>query len=237
VTRTIAILAGGLGTRVAALTGGTIPKAMLPVGGAPFIDHKLEEARRLGATRVVLLLGHGAGQIVEHVGDGARFGVPVTVVLDGDELLGTGGALRQAAARVGDEPWITYGDTLLDADLDAADGHAAALGCRGVMTVLHNRDELEPSNTTVEAGRVTAYAKGDPPGTHEHIDYGLLRLPMAAFDAVGARSFDLSVVVQDLIAAGDLAAFEVHERFHDIGTPEARSETDAWLRSGKVVGP
>jgi NDP-sugar pyrophosphorylase family protein len=236
VTRTIAILAGGLGTRVAALTGGTIPKAMLPVAGAPFIDHKLEEARRLGATRVVLLLGHGAGQIVEHVGDGSRFGVPVTVVLDGDELLGTGGALRQAAAGVGDRPWITYGDTLLDVDLDAADRRADELGCRGVMTVLRNRDQLEPSNTTVVADRVTAYAKGDPPGTHDYIDYGLLRLPMAAFDAVEARAFDLSIVVQDLIAARDLAAFEVHERFHDIGTPESRSETDTWLRSREVGG-
>jgi NDP-sugar pyrophosphorylase family protein len=233
-TRTVAILAGGLGTRVAALTGGAIPKAMLPVAGAPFIDHKLEEARRLGASRVVLLLGHAAGQIVEHVGDGARFGVPVTVVLDGDELLGTGGALRQAAASLGDRPWITYGDTLLEVDLDAAERQADAAGCRGVMTVLRNRDQLEPSNTTVVANRVTAYSKGDPPGTHEYIDYGLVRLPTAAFEAVGARAFDLSVIVQDLIGARDLAAFEVHEPFHDIGTPESRSETNAWLRSGKA---
>jgi NDP-sugar pyrophosphorylase family protein len=231
VTRTIAILAGGLGTRVAALTGGTIPKAMLPVAGAPFIDHKLDEARRLGATRVVLLLAHGADQITDHVGDGARFDVPVDVVLDGDELLGTGGALRRAAAHLGDWPWITYGDTLLDVDLDAAEAHAAALACRGVMTVLHNRDALEPSNTTVTEGRVTAYAKGDPPGTHEYIDYGLIRLPMAAFDAVEARVFDLTVVVQGLIAARDLAAFEALEPFHDIGTPTALDETDAWLRS------
>jgi NDP-sugar pyrophosphorylase family protein len=230
-TRTIAILAGGLGTRVAALTGGSLPKAMLPIAGAPFIDHKLAEARRLGADRVVLLLGHGAGQIEAHVGDGARFGLSIDVVLDGPELLGTGGALKRAAAHLGDRAWVTYGDTLLDLDLRAAESAADALGCRAVMSVLHNRDELEPSNTSIAGGRVVAYTKGDPPGTHEHIDYGYVLLPVDELGAVGESAFDLRVVLQRLIACRELAAFEVRERFHDIGTPAAFAETDAWLRA------
>ena len=229
--RTVAILAGGLGTRVAALTGGTLPKAMLPIAGRPFIDHKLAEARRLGAARVVLLLGHGADAIVDHVGDGSAWGFELAVALDGPKLLGTGGSLRRATALLGDAPWITYGDTLLEVDLVQAEAAASAMGCTAVLTVLRNRDRWEPSNTSVRDGRVVAYTKGDPPGTHEYIDYGYLRIPTAALAAQDRDAFVLRPVIEGLITARALAAFEVHERFHDIGTPEALAETDAWLRA------
>jgi len=230
VTRTVAILAGGLGTRVASITGGTLPKALLPIAGAPFIDHKLHEALRLGATRVVLLLGHGAEPIVEHVGTGSRFDLDIAVVVDGDRLLGTGGALKRAAAELGEQTWITYGDTLLSADLATAEADATALGCPAVMTVLHNEDRWEPSNTSVAGGLVVGYGKGEPPGTHAYIDYGYVLLPTAALLVVGDDVFDLADALRPLIAARRVAAFEVSERFHDIGTPEALAETDAWLR-------
>jgi NDP-sugar pyrophosphorylase family protein len=235
VSRTIAILAGGLGTRVASLTGGTTPKAMLPLAGRPFIDHKVAEAQRLGADHVVLLLAHGAEQIVTHVGDGAQWGLHLDVMLDGDRQLGTGGSLRQAASLLGEQVWVTYGDTLLDADLGAAEMHARSLACRAVMTVLHNRDRWEPSNTSITNGRVIAYSKGDPPGTHEYIDYGYVLLPVEALTEIDQTEFDLRLVMQRLIARSELAAYEVHERFHDIGTPEALAETDAWLRSRSEI--
>jgi NDP-sugar pyrophosphorylase family protein len=203
---------------------------MLPLVGRPFIDHKLDEAARVGADRVVLLLGHGADQIAEHVASRTD-GPVIEIVVDGPELLGTGGALKRAVESLGDAPWVTYGDTLLDADLAAAERHAAALGCVGVMTVLHNADRWETSNTTIADGRVVAYTKGDPPGTHQHIDYGFVRVPTDALTAVDKAAFDLGVVLQRLIADRMLAAFEVSERFHDIGTPEALAETEAWLQA------
>lgn len=229
--RTVAILAGGLGTRVATLTGGTMPKAMLPIAGAPFIDHKLNEAVRLGATRVVLLLGHGAEQIVEHVNANEPHDTEIVMEFDGPDLLGTGGSLRRAAHQLGPSPWVTYGDTLLDADLDAAERLAASMDCASVLTVLHNQDRWEPSNTTVIDGRVHAYSKNEPPGTHAYIDYGYLQIPTAAVTAISDSVFDLRQVLLDLIEKRQVAAYEVSERFHDIGTPDRLAETDQWLRS------
>ena len=63
----VAVLAGGLGTRMAKRTGPRLPKALLEVAGRPFIDFKLGQLAGEGATRVVMLLGHGAGAIAEHV--------------------------------------------------------------------------------------------------------------------------------------------------------------------------
>src|ERR1700733_2234592 len=89
------ILAGGLATRMRPLTE-TIPKAMIPVGGAPFIDHQLTWLSRHGVDQVVLSIGYRGRLLAEHVGDGARFGLRVRVVDEGENLQGTAGALRLA---------------------------------------------------------------------------------------------------------------------------------------------
>ena len=78
------MLAGGPRDAGRGLTGGTLPKALLPVAGRPFIDHKLAELARLGVERVVLLLGHGADQIVDYVGDGTGWDSTSTSSHDGD---------------------------------------------------------------------------------------------------------------------------------------------------------
>ena len=91
----VAILAGGLATRLYPLTR-KIPKAMLEVAGEPFIAHQLRLMRRERISRVVICTGYLADQIEAYLGDGARFGLSVAYKIDGPKLLGTGGALRAA---------------------------------------------------------------------------------------------------------------------------------------------
>ena len=74
----------------------TIAKAMLEVAGEPFIAHQLRLLKREGVSSVVLCLGYLGEQVVEFVGDGARYGLEVRASFDGPALLGTGGALRRA---------------------------------------------------------------------------------------------------------------------------------------------
>src|SRR5712692_2156565 len=116
----VAVLAGGLGNRLHAVTGDALPKALVPVLGRPFIDWKLEGLAAAGTHRVVLLVGHHGGQIRAHVGDGRRYGLSVEYVEDGPVLLGTGGAVARALPSLADAFWVTYGDTLLEFDVAAA---------------------------------------------------------------------------------------------------------------------
>ena len=233
--RTIVVLAGGLGTRVADLTKGERPKALLEVDGRPFLDHKLAELKRLGADYGVLLVGRHGDAIAAHVGDGSQWGLRIDLAHDGPELLGTGGAIRRALPYLPERFWVTYGDTLLDADLAAAEHRRAAQGWEGVMTVLHNRGRWQPSNVRVDGELVTAYTKAGASEAHEHLDYGYLELPAGAVLGPQAEVFDLGAVIAPLIERRALGAFEVQERFHDIGTPEALAETEAWLRSRRGV--
>jgi NDP-sugar pyrophosphorylase family protein len=230
----VAILAGGLGHRLRGVTGEHLPKAMAPVLGRPFIDWKLEGLARSGVTEVVLLVGHGATRIRDHVRDGRRFGLAVDYVEDGPRLLGTGGAIRRALGSLPDTFWVTYGDTLLEVDLAAAEARLDRSECLALMTVLHNRDRWQPSNVVVGDELVLAYGKRPPPSGAEHIDYGLLAFRRDAWaGSPEDRAFDLDQVLDPLIAGRRVAAFEVSQRFHDIGTPEALRATEAFLDSGR----
>lgn len=227
----VVVLSGGLGTRLAAVDP-NLPKALLPVAGRPFIEHKLADLRSQGVERVVLLVGKGGELIERHVGDGTRYGLEVVCVHDGPTLLGTGGALRQALPHLGQVFWVTYGDTHVRVPMRTVQEIFDAATSGGLMTVLHNRDEWDRSNVRVGGGLVLEYRKGAPPGTFEHIDYGISILTAGALRPLPhGEPFDLLEVFVRLIRERRLAAYEVHERFYEIGTPESYRETDAYFRS------
>jgi len=192
------------------------------------LAHKLDELARLGVDRAVVLVGTHGGQITAYV-NAHQWSIEVVTFSDGDALLGTGGAVKHAAAELPDRFWLTYGDTLLDADLAGAEVWATAHDLDAVMTVLPNRDRWEPSNVALDGHLVVSYGKEAPPGVHDHLDYGYLLLPRSSFVVRPESRFDLGAVVGDLVLGGRLGAFVVTERFHDVGTPEALRETNRWM--------
>jgi NDP-sugar pyrophosphorylase family protein len=231
-TLPVAILAGGLGTRLHTVSGTMLPKALVPVADRPFVDHKLEELRSRGVREVVFLIGHGGDQIRRHVGTGADFGLDVRYLDDGPRLLGTGGAIKAAVPSLGPRFWVTFGYSLLDVDVERAEKEFLSTPALGMMTVLHNVDRIEPSNVLVEDDCIVAYSKDPRPERAEHIDYGMLLFDAEAFESVSdVRPFDLIEVLTALIATRRLAAFVVTEPFHDIGTPETLLETERFIRA------
>jgi NDP-sugar pyrophosphorylase family protein len=225
------MLAGGKGTRVASLTGGVLPKALLDVAGRPFIDRRIEDLRDQGVEHVVVLVGHGAEPLRRHL-SGSDLGVEVLTIAEGPALLGTGGAIAAALDQLPPSFWVTYADTFLDAPMAEVEVYFDASPAIALMTVLRNEDRWQPSNVDVADGLVTAYAKGAPPGTFRHIDYGLLLFRRDAFSRIGAgATADLAEVLMPLIRTRALAAFEVTEPFHDIGTPGALEATVRWIEA------
>ena len=222
----VVVLAGGLGTRLLEVTGDLMPKVLVPVDGRPFIDYKLRGLARLGVGEVVLLVGHMAEHVRAHVGDGSRFGLSVTCLEDGDSPLGTAGAVARAAPILPRAFWLTYGDTFVEAPLTEVE-QLLGDGTDAVMTVIENVDRWEPSNVTISKGRVVTYEKGASEGTHLWLDYGLLLFRRSVFDPFDpAQPLDLSEVVREIVEEGRMAAWQVTERFWDIGTPEALAATE-----------
>lgn len=237
-SRTAVVLAGGLGTRLLRVTGGLIPKAMVPVNGIPFLDYKLQSLADMGITSVVLLIGEKGALIEEHIAARTSTELDIRCLYDGATLLGTGGSIAAALQFLPEKFWVTYGDSFVFTNLDDAERHCLELGTSAALSVLHNRDQLELSNTTVKRGLVTSYSKSTSAGQHEWIDYGLLLLPKTAFAGIPLDcQTDLGVVVQKLIAAREMCAWEVQERFWDVGTPESLAATEVEFRSRFRNGP
>ncbi len=224
-TLPVAILAGGLATRLGSITQ-TIPKALLDVAGKPFVVHQLALLRAAGVQRVVLCVAHLAEQIEAVLGDGRAFGVEVLYSNDGGQLLGTGGALRRALPLLGDSFFVLYGDSYLLCDYAAIERAYRASGKQGLMTVYRNDGEYDASNVQFVDGRLVRYDKTPGIPGMTHIDWGLGVIAASAFARYPEQGkLDLAVVYQDLLARDQLAAYEVTQRFYEIGSVAGLEDT------------
>lgn len=221
----LALLAGGLGTRVQGISR-SVPKALFEVAGSPFITYQLALLHRNGVRRVVICTGHLGDQIEAYVGDGTRFGLRVQYSREGERLLGTGGALKNAAPLLGELFWVMYGDTYLNVnfrEIFEAFWRSSALG---LMTVWRNENRFGRSNVVFRDGRILQYDKRISRPDMTHIDYGLALLRQRALASIAPGvPFDLAELYQELVARGAMDAFEVHHRFYQIGSPEGLAET------------
>lgn len=232
----VVILAGGLATRLRPITE-EIPKSLIEVAGEPFICHQLEYLRKQGIQSVVLCIGFLGEMIQEVVGDGSRWDMHVSYSPDGPTLLGTGGALRQALPLLGEHFFILYGDSYLPIDFSDVEKTYAASEKKGLMTILRNQNQWDKSNVEFDAGQIIEYNKTVIRPQMHYIDYGLGLLQSAVLQAYPARqSFDLSKVYNDLSLAGELAGYEVFERFYEIGSHQGIADTQAYLLEKTAKG-
>ena len=232
----VAILAGGLATRLHPITE-EIPKSLIEVAGGPFICHQLEYLRKQGIKSVVLCIGFLGEMIQEVVGDGSRWDMHVSYSPDGPTLLGTGGALRQALPLLGEHFFILYGDSYLPIDFSDVEKTYVSRGKKGLMTILRNQNQWDKSNLEFDVGQIIEYNKTVIRPQMHYIDYGLGLLQSAVLQAYPARqSFDLSKVYNDLSLAGELAGYEVFERFYEIGSHQGIADTQAYLLEKTAKG-
>jgi NDP-sugar pyrophosphorylase family protein len=229
------ILAGGLATRLRPLTQDT-PKALIEVAGHPFLWHQLKLLRRHGLRHVVLAVGYLGERIQERLGDGSELGIRIDYTFDGPSLLGTAGAIRQALPLLPQCFFVLYGDSYLTCDYRAVQDAFRGSRLPGLMTVYRNEGRYDSSNVEYDGGRILKYDKrNQTPGMH-HIDYGLGVFDRGVFAAIPAGEvYDLARIYQNLLSAGNLAAFEVQDRFYEIGSPEGLLETAQFLKASENV--
>jgi N-acetyl-alpha-D-muramate 1-phosphate uridylyltransferase len=221
----VAVLAGGLATRLGTLTRET-PKSLIDVAGRPFVHHQLCQLRSQGVRRVVFCVGHLGERVVEAVGDGSAFGVEVDYSFDGPRLMGTAGAIKRALPLLGEAFFVLYGDSYLECDYGAVQQAHEAGGKQALMTVFHNQGLWDASNVEFRGGQVLAFDKFHPTAAMNYIDYGLGVFDRRAFDLVpDIDPGDLALVYRRLLDGGELAGFEVAERFYEIGSVAGLDET------------
>ena len=226
----VAILAGGLATRLKPITE-KIPKLLVEVAGEPFFSHQLRLLKGAGLNRLVLCVGYLGERIVEAYGDGAKWGISIDYSFDGPTLLGTGGALIRALPKLGDAFYVLYGDSYLPIDYLAVGEAFLKSGKQGLMTVFENREKYDASNVWFQDGVIRSYDKKDKVPEMRHIDYGLGLFRADAFDGFPRDEVvDLADVQKALLKRGELAGFEISQRFYEIGSHAGLRELDQLLK-------
>jgi NDP-sugar pyrophosphorylase family protein len=212
----------------------TIPKSLVEIDGEPFLWHQLRLLRENGIERVVLCVSHLGEKVRDSVGDGKAFGLHIDYSFDGATLLGTAGALKRAQALLGEAFFALYGDSYLPIDWAAVERAFRESGKAGLMTVYRNEGQWDSSNVEYVNGRILAYNKKLRTARMRHIDYGLGVLRGAALAGVPeGQAWDLATLYQELLEAGELAAFEAPQRFYEIGSFDGIEELRAHLRQGR----
>jgi NDP-sugar pyrophosphorylase family protein len=212
-----------------------MPKSLVPVMGRPFAELQLEWLAGEGVKDVVYSVGYRADMIREALGSGHRFGLRIEYVDEGDDLRGSGGALRLALDRsiLPEQFFVLYGDSYLRVELAAVEERWRASGKPALMTLLRNAGRWDRSNAMLRDD-VVFYDKHatDAGSDMEWIDYGL---SVTRADIIGGwlppgGRGDLSDLFHLLSQRGDLAGFEVTDRFYEVGSPSGLNELEDHLR-------
>ena len=166
------LLVGGLGTRLKPLTNQT-PKPMLPVGGLPVTEHQLLAAKKAGIDTVILATSYLSEVFTPYFGDGSKWNMKLLYAVE-KEPLGTGGAIRNAAAMVGftdsaEEFVIFNGDVLSKHNIAAQIALHKERGADATLHLIEVADARAfgcvPTDTT---GRVKDFLeKMDNPVTND----------------------------------------------------------------------
>lgn len=229
----LAILAGGLATRLSPLTD-NIPKSMLEINGKPFIYWQLKLLAKSGVTKVVLCTSHKSDLIKNYVKTGEEFGVDVTYSHDGEVQLGTGGAINLALPKLGNKFMVLYGDSFLPMDYFAAEKAYLQGSSENMMTVYNNKLELDKSNIHYLKGKIVEYEKNAKKKNFEYIDYGLSFFSQSAFSGFNRNTFfDISEVIRKLVEKQNLGGYEVYNRFYEIGSVRGIDQLNEFLRKNQ----
>jgi NDP-sugar pyrophosphorylase family protein len=221
----VAILAGGLATRLRPVTE-KIPKALVPIAGRPFLARQLELLHSQGIRHAVLCVGY-LGEMIQRDFGNEAFGVKLDYSFDGAKLLGTGGAIKRAMPMLGSEFFVLYGDSYLPIEYKPVADLFHASGKLGCMTVYHNEGRYDTSNVIFGENEIKVYDKKSRVPEMKHIDYGLSLFKATVFDGFPSdQVFDLADVMTRLVREKQLAGFEVHQRFYEIGSHSGIAELE-----------
>jgi NDP-sugar pyrophosphorylase family protein len=226
------ILAGGLATRLRPLTE-QIPKCLIKIHGKPFMEYQIDLLRSKGIKRILLCLGYLSEQVTSYFRNGHAFGVQISYSLEDDQLLGTGGALRQAYPLLEQEVLLLYGDSYLEFSWPEMLAHFRKTKSAALMLVHRNQNQWDQSNVVLENGYVKIYDKKNTLPEMEYIDAGLSILKKEVIREIPPNQFyDLADFYQALARRKLLKAYEIQQRFYEVGSPAGLKEFASLVEQG-----
>jgi D,D-heptose 1,7-bisphosphate phosphatase len=233
----VAILAGGSGSRLKGISGDT-PKPLVPVCGTPVLQHQIELCRRHGFKNIALLVGYKAEAIKSYFGDGSRIGVSLSYQCEKTSR-GTAGALKDALPLLEDMFIVLYGDTYADIDLKTL--YLSASDSTSLATLLtHPNSHPDDSDLIVsDASNKIIDISGYPhkPGNRHRnlVSAGLyvLRQQIGNYiPSLGASDLVKDTFILALQDGALLVSYPSAEYIKDMGTPDRLKRVEQDIERG-----
>lgn len=232
------IMAGGRGTRISALYP-DIPKPLIPIGGVPVLEREIGSLREQGFTEFIFTISYMADKIMDHFGDGSRFGVSIQYYNETTPL-GNAGALFKLRDQLTEDFLLLNADAVFDVDFNRmADFHRS----HGGLVTLFTHPNSHPYDSglliTDENGAVSQWlAKEDerPKYYKNRVNAGLhvispTVLDMVSVDIEKIGTVDITTgktikvdldrqLLKPLAGMGKMFCYDSPEYVKDMGTPE-----------------
>lgn len=234
------ILAGGMGQRLRARLG-DLPKPMIPIGGRPLLEHQIELSKKHGFTDIKIFASYRANVIERYFGDGSRWRVNISYVVE-EEPLGTAGAVLAALDGLADTFLVLYGDVMVNVDLGRIwEAHVRA---QADVTLL-----VHPNNHPFDSDLVEVSSEGWITGFHNRphsaggwyqnlVSAGLYVVDRKALQEAFPRAtkldFGKDVFPTVLKKGARLLGYNSLEYIKDIGTPERYDKICAEFQAGII---
>lgn len=235
----VVIIAGGQGTRIAAVNS-EIPKAMIPICGKPIIEHEVDMAKRQGFTDFLFIIGYLGDQIESFFGDGSRWGVHIDYFRE-TQPLGTAGALGFLRDQLTDDFFVFYGDTVMDIDMQRMMKFHRTKQADATLFLHPNDHPYDSDLVDIDSeGRVRHfYHKPHPDGllAHNIVNAALFIFSPKVLTQIekGVKCHIEKHVLSRCLDAGmKLYGYVTAEYIKDMGTPERYYSVSDDVKNGKV---
>jgi N-acetyl-alpha-D-muramate 1-phosphate uridylyltransferase len=218
------LLAAGRGERLRPITD-RMPKPLVPVGGRPLIAWHLERLAASGCAEVIANVSHLGEQIVDYVGDGARFGVRVRFSREAQPLE-TAGGIAQALPLLGAEPFLLVnGDIYCEIGFGPLASHALGSNLAHLVLV-PNPTHRAQGDFALNAGAVGN--DGSPRYTYAGVAVVSPKLlePVKRGDKV-----PLAPLLRSAADNHRVSGEVFNGLWQDVGTPERLAELESQLAS------
>lgn len=221
------ILAGGTGSRLRPITH-TFPKQLIPVANKPVLDYAIEDLKAANVTEIGMVVGNDFDEIQSHCGDGTKYGVDITYILQG-EPLGLAHAVGCARPFVGDDPFVVYlGDNMYGEGIEPLVDDFDPTACDVLLGLQPVADPTRYGVVDIdETGQIRDLVEkpDDPPSNRALI--GTYVFTPKIFDAIGEiesswrGEFEITHAIRRLVQTGSrVRSRTIDTWWKDVGTPQ-----------------
>ncbi len=223
----IVFLCGGLGTRLKTISN-DLPKGLLEFNGKPFMEHVLKSINTFEPTSIHFCLGYKKELYIKYI-ESIKNLYNITYSIENkDNLLGTGGAIKNAYKYLDKNFIVQYGDTILN--FNYKEMYELHIKSEKMMTMSVLSSELSEEKPNVHCKKNKdnsldcIYDKFNLKLNPNYIDYGAIAFNRKIFKEYKHLKFDLAHIMNMLCEESKAYFYEVSKPYTEIGTIESYSK-------------